>query len=297
MNFADATRVCFQKYVDFSGRATRSEFWFFTLFVQLLFVCSAVLDPYVVGAEPNEYLEIYGPVSLVTQIITLLPSLTVTARRLQDTGITGWWMLLAFTGVGLIPLLYWLCRPSGDDSNRFGDSFEVVYGEGVNSPAPALVRFLLLPLLIAAIALSASFWYFSNAVMEGGLMGVKVFSGGELSEEQLTSLRSVELITVTDRIHFFYSDELGVVNKSGQFLTQNRVVSFMTNEEGDLVSFEMPLEHIDRVEVVRPSDESTDGEYKILGNDDAKYEFITIFLPSYGGGERKFLSALGVEIK
>ena len=296
MSFADAVRVCIKKYVDFEGRATRSEFWFFTLFVQLLFLCSAVLDPYVAGVDPKNYFEIYGPVTMIVQIITLLPSLSVTARRLQDTGASGWWMLIALTGIGLIPLLYWLCDPSEEQSNDFGESPVALHGEGLTRPAPALVRFLVLPLGIFIVSLSILVLTFFSEVMSEAEMGLKVYSGDELSEEHLSALRSVKLINISDEIKYFYSDELGTVNESGQFVTQDRVVSFITNDDGDLVVFEMPLEQIDRVEVVRSADEQNDGEYKIFGNDDAEYEFVTVLLPFYGNGEEKFLGGLGVEV-
>jgi uncharacterized membrane protein YhaH (DUF805 family) len=295
MDFITAIKTCSQKYTDFTGRATRREFWFFTLFVQLLFLCSDVLDPYVAGVDPENYLEIYGPVTLIMQIVTLLPSLSVTARRLHDSGTNGWWMLLALTGLGLIPLVYWLCRPSDKESNDFGESPISNYGDGITEPASALVRFILVPLGFLILALSVAI-PFNDYVMDGGEMGVRVYSGDELSEDHLSSLRSAQLINLTDEIQYFYSDELGTVDKSGQFLTNDRVVSFATDDDGDLVVFEMLLEEIDRVDVVRAADEWNDGEYKILGNEDAENEFVTVFLPSYDGGERKFLGVLGVEI-
>ena len=296
MDFITAIKTCSRKYIDFTGRATRREFWFFTLFVQLLFLCSAVLDPYVAGVDPENYFEIYGPVTLILQIVTLLPSLSVTARRLQDSGTSGWWMILALTGLGLIPLIYWLCRPSDKASNDFGESPVVDYGNGVTEPASALVRFIFIPLGILILALSVASLFFYEHVMDGGEMGVRVYSGDELSEDHLSSLRSAQLIKLTDQIQYFYSDELGSVNKSGQFVTNDRVVSFVTNDDGDLVVFEMLLEEIDRVEVVRSPDEWNDGEYKIYGNENAENEFVTIFLPSYDGGERKFLGVLGADI-
>lgn len=297
MNFTTAVKVCARKYVDFEGRATRSEFWFFTLFVQLLFLCSAVLDPYVSGVDPENYFEIYGPVTLIVQIVTLLPSLSVTGRRLQDSGMTGWWMLVGLTVVGLIPLIYWLCRPSDEESNEFGGSPVDTFGHGVTTPASALIRFVWIPLGILIFALSVASLFFYEHVMDGGEMGVRVYSGDELSEDHLSSLRSAQLIKLTDQIQYFYSDELGSVNKSGQFVTNDRVVSFVTNDDGDLVVFEMLLEEIDRVEVVRSPDEWNDGEYKIYGNENAENEFVTIFLPSYDGGERKFLGKLGVVVQ
>jgi uncharacterized membrane protein YhaH (DUF805 family) len=296
MNFTLSIKTCSQKYADFSGRATRSEFWFFTLFVQLLFLCSAVLDPYVAGVEPDDYLEIYGPVSMIIQIITLLPSLSVTARRLHDSGMTGWWMFVGLTGIGLIPLIYWLCRPSDGESNDFGDSPVDTFGRGVTIPASALIRFVFVPIGILIIALSAASLFFYDYVMDRGEMGIRVYSGDELSEDHLSSLQSAQLIKLTDEIQYFYSDELGTVNKSGQFVTNDRVVSFVTDDDGDLVVFEMLLKEIDRVEVVRSADEWNDGEYKIFGNEIAENEFVTVFLPSYDGGERKFLGVLGVEI-
>lgn len=297
MDFITAIKTCGQKYTDFTGRATRREFWFFTLFVQLLFLCSAVLDPYVAGVDPENYFEIYGPVTLIIQIVTLLPSLSVMARRLHDSGTNGWWMLLALTGLGLIPLVYWLCRPSDKESNDFGESPVSDFGDGATEPASALVRFIFVPLGFLLIVLSVASLSFQDQFTDGEGMGVRVYSGDELSEEHLASLRSVELIKLTDQIQYFYSDELGTVNKSGQFVTNDRVVSFVTDDDGDLVVFEMLLEEIDRVEVVRAADEWNDGEYKIYGNADAENEFVTVFLPSYDGGEWKFLGVLGVAIK
>ena len=296
MDFITAIKTCGQKYTDFTGRATRREFWFFTLFVQLLFLCSAVLDPYVAGVDPENYFEIYGPVTLIIQIVTLLPSLSVMARRLHDSGTNGWWMLLALTGLGLIPLVYWLCRPSDKESNDFGESPVSNCGDGATEPASAVVRFIFVPLGFVLFALSMAILFFHDHVTDGGEMGGRVYSGDELLEGHLSSLRSAQLIKRTDEIQYFYSDELGTVNRSGQFVTNDRVVSFVTNDDGDLVVFEMLLEEIDRVEIVRPADEWNDGEYKIFGNDIAENEFVTIFLPSYDGGEGKFLGVLGVKI-
>ena len=296
MNFTSAITICIQKYVDFGGRATRREFWFYTLFVQLLFLCSSFLDPYIAGVSPESYYTIFGPATLVVQVLTLLPSLSVTARRLQDTGASGWWMLIALTGIGLVPLIYWLCDPSDETENSFGESPLDVYGEGVTSPVPAPVKFVLLPITILVCALSVASIYFFSEVMDGGEMGLKVYSGDELSEEHLSSLRFVELINLSDEIQYFYSDELGTVDTSGQFVTQDRVVSFYTDGSGDLIVYEIPLEKIDRVEEVSLADELSDSEHQIFGSADAEHEFITVFLPVSGDGKAAFLGALGAEI-
>lgn len=293
MTFTNAIVVCFQKYANFSGRATRSEFWFFTLFVQLLFLCSTVLDPYVAGVEPADYLEIYGPVTLIIQIITLLPSLSVTGRRLQDSGMTGWWMLVGLTVIGLIPLIYWLCRPSNAESNEFGDSPVDTFGQGVTAPASALIRFVWIPAGILIFAFSTAILAYHD-VMDSGEMGLKVYSGSELSEEHLSLLAGAGLIT-DDQIQYFYSDELGTVAKSGQFVTRERVVSFVTDDSGNLDVSQMLLNQIDRVEEIRSPGDFTDGEYRVFGNDDAEYDFITLVLPTDEYGKQRFIDALGVD--
>lgn len=85
MTFQDSIRTCFSKYVDFSGRASRSEYWWFFLFILLACLASMFISDV-----------LYYIVSLGT----LLPSLSAGARRLHDTGRSGWWQLL-----WLIPLI------------------------------------------------------------------------------------------------------------------------------------------------------------------------------------------------
>ena len=103
MNFTQAVTTCLTKYVTFSGRASRPEFWWFFLF-QL--VVSLVLSM------------VSETLSGLAALLLLLPSLAVGARRLHDIGRTGWWQLLLFTGIGFLLLLFWWVQPSGD-SERF----------------------------------------------------------------------------------------------------------------------------------------------------------------------------------
>ena len=90
LTFQESIRVCLAKYADFSGQATRSEFWWFMLFVTLL-----------VGAMESVS-ETLGGLALIA---LLLPLSAVGARRLRDTGRSAWWLLFAFAPVGGIVLL------------------------------------------------------------------------------------------------------------------------------------------------------------------------------------------------
>ena len=95
MSFAESISTCFRKYIVFSGRAQRSEYWWFFLFT---FVTSAVLGIIASFASALQFLE------WVFSLAVLLPSLAVTVRRLHDTNRTGWWILLLL-GLGLAGII------------------------------------------------------------------------------------------------------------------------------------------------------------------------------------------------
>lgn len=88
MTFQDSIKVCFNKYVDFSGRASRSEYWWFVLFVFLGSIVASLFGHLL---------------HLLFALGTLLPSLAAATRRLHDTGRSGWWQL-----IGLVPLVGWI---------------------------------------------------------------------------------------------------------------------------------------------------------------------------------------------
>ncbi len=114
MNFQDAIKSGFGNYANFSGRAARSEFWYWTLFCILLGIATAILDS---AVFPYSTL---SPLNTIAALLTILPSLAVGARRLHDIDRTGWWQLIAISVIGLLDLIYWFCQPSQPDGNRFG---------------------------------------------------------------------------------------------------------------------------------------------------------------------------------
>jgi len=116
MNFITAIKLCFIKYAQFSGRASRSEFWFFVLFGILGSWIAIIIDTMIL----NYSWEKDGPVYLIFQIIILLPSIAVGARRLHDLNKSGWWQLLVFTIIGLIPLIYWWSKIGENKKNKHG---------------------------------------------------------------------------------------------------------------------------------------------------------------------------------
>ena len=110
MNFAEAISSGFRKYVQFGGRATRSEYWYWTLFVIIATIVASIIDG-ILGI---------GIISTVVGLGLFLPGLAVSARRLHDIDRTFWWVLLAFTIVGALVLIYWACLRGTAGPNRFG---------------------------------------------------------------------------------------------------------------------------------------------------------------------------------
>lgn len=107
MTFADSIKICFAKYFDFNGRASRPELWWWVLFV---FLASLVLG------------FISDMVSGLFSLATLIPSVAVTARRLHDIDKSGWWQLVGVIPViGWIVVIYWCVQPPVEP-NRFGGS-------------------------------------------------------------------------------------------------------------------------------------------------------------------------------
>lgn len=119
MNFGQAIVSGFKRYVDFNGRSSRSEFWWWALFYFIGSVVFVVVAD-VAGANSTGYgsaavlpLRIFG-------LVMFLPTLALTIRRLHDTNRSGWWYLLYFTIIGAIVLLVWYCMRGTVGENKFG---------------------------------------------------------------------------------------------------------------------------------------------------------------------------------
>ena len=113
MGFVEAIRSGFSNYVNFSGRAPRSEYWYWTLFTVLVGIVANIIDIFLFAG-------LHSVVSAIWTLATLLPGIAVSVRRLHDIDRTGWWLLIAFTGIGLIVLLVFDCIRGTIGPNRFG---------------------------------------------------------------------------------------------------------------------------------------------------------------------------------
>ena len=163
MDMTKAAKLFFVNYFDFSGRASRGEFWWaylaFFIVSSILFVVDGVIVGMIFGFTDNELLSITeneflsnnGFFSNIFSLVTLIGWISLTSRRLQDNGHTGWWQLayfsiiptiilwvlfavsdgnpvllsisIIFTMITLglyILILIWLILPPTEDENRWG---------------------------------------------------------------------------------------------------------------------------------------------------------------------------------
>jgi uncharacterized membrane protein YhaH (DUF805 family) len=121
MGFGQAVSSVFSQYATFSGRARRSEYWYWVLFAFLLGLVASILDA-VLGLHfyKNNGVQV-GWASAIVGLLLVLPSIAVTFRRLHDTGRSGWWWLLsAICGCGAI-ILFFFCLGDGQPgANQYG---------------------------------------------------------------------------------------------------------------------------------------------------------------------------------
>ncbi|MDE2592830.1 MAG: DUF805 domain-containing protein [Burkholderiales bacterium] len=101
MTFNESVQTCFQKYAEFKGRASRSEFWWWVLFNLIATLCFSIIDE---------------RLSIAFTVATLLPYLAVTTRRLHDTNRSGWAQLVGLIPlIGFIIMIVWLCQAGQPD--------------------------------------------------------------------------------------------------------------------------------------------------------------------------------------
>jgi len=118
MNMKEAVVSVLTNWNNFSGRACRSEFWYFILATFLVSIIISIIEiaTGMVDIESSEM----GILSWIFTLLLFVPSLSVTARRLQDRGWSGWWQLLYLTIVGILVIVVLNILPAKEDENKWG---------------------------------------------------------------------------------------------------------------------------------------------------------------------------------
>ena len=127
MGFVEATKNYFIKWKDFDTRVSRSEFWWGNLGVMIISMLLGFVIGLMVGVGGVALGYSLGAIETFTNVVLLpwyvfssIAGLSLAARRLHDVNKSGWWILIFFTIVGMLFLLYWHCKKGDAGDNRFG---------------------------------------------------------------------------------------------------------------------------------------------------------------------------------
>ena len=108
--------TAYRRYWDFQGRASRSEYWFFFLWVFILGVVAGLVDRLVLHSH-----DLIGPCTLFLTFANLIPNLSLSFRRLHDIDRSAWWLLIACVPiVGALVLFVFSLLGGTRGENRFG---------------------------------------------------------------------------------------------------------------------------------------------------------------------------------
>ena len=127
MTFTSAIKQCYNKAFTLSGRASRSEYWFFSLYqLLLIFVLVAIMITtytYLQDDDSGLVPNLMGIIILLLSItlsIHIVPMFCVTVRRLHDRNLSGWLLLLSIIPVGKLILFIFMLLPSTPGDNTYG---------------------------------------------------------------------------------------------------------------------------------------------------------------------------------
>ena len=122
MDIQTSIKTCFNRYATFSGRASRSEYWFFILFGILGGIVTLIIDVMILDYSIESE---YTPINLIFSLILIIPSIAVACRRLHDVNKSGWRQLIWLTIIGGILLLIWYFKEGEKRKNRFGTPIKI----------------------------------------------------------------------------------------------------------------------------------------------------------------------------
>jgi uncharacterized membrane protein YhaH (DUF805 family) len=122
MNFMEAVSTALRNYKNLSGRASRSEFWYWYAFIVIVNLLTSIPVIYTAMMVSNYVFVLpFATAELAIAIFLIMPTIAAAARRLHDTDKSGWYMLIFLIPlIGGIMMIVMLAQPSQPGSNRFG---------------------------------------------------------------------------------------------------------------------------------------------------------------------------------
>ena len=108
MNFLESIKTCYKKFFDFTGRASKSEYWWFQLYNITIYTLMFVFE---------------GDLVLLFSLLTIaniIPGAAAGVRRIHDINKSGWWILLISIPIVGFYVLFLLISEGSKGKNRFG---------------------------------------------------------------------------------------------------------------------------------------------------------------------------------
>lgn len=121
VSFTQSISLFYNNFANFSGRSSRSAYWWWILASSIIAFSIGYCEAFT-GAY--DYDNEFGVISSLFYLINIVPGIALVTRRLHDVGKSGWWYLILFTVIGIIPFLYWVCKKGDTGPNKYGEDIE-----------------------------------------------------------------------------------------------------------------------------------------------------------------------------
>ena len=120
VGFVESLSLFFKNYLNFSGRSGPSAYWWYLLWSLIFTILFAQIDSLALDISAEDLFSLSSAFAL----ITLIPSISLSFRRLHDIDKSGWWLLISLTIIGIPVLIYWAIKAGDRQENSYGADME-----------------------------------------------------------------------------------------------------------------------------------------------------------------------------
>ena len=120
VGFVESLSLFFKNYLNFSGRSGPSAYWWYLLWSLIFTILFALIDSLALDISAEDLFSLSSAFAL----ITLIPSISLSFRRLHDIDKSGWWLLISLTIIGIPVLIYWAIKSGDRQENSYGADME-----------------------------------------------------------------------------------------------------------------------------------------------------------------------------
>ena len=120
VGFVESLPLFFKNYLNFNGRSGPSAYWWYMLWSLIFTILFGLIDSLALGISAEDLFSF----SNLFALITLIPGLALSFRRLHDIDKSAWWLLIVLTIIGFFVLIYWTIKAGDRQENSYGADME-----------------------------------------------------------------------------------------------------------------------------------------------------------------------------